>query len=122
VTLKQNLVKNEICGGQAVTTNNQMELTAAVEALKLLDDQSAVIIYTDSQYVKNGIGSWIQGWKKNGWKTAAKKPVKNQDLWKALDAENSRLNVEWRWVKGHAGDYGNERADQLANQGIELIN
>ena len=114
-------IAEEQCGGEAMTTNNKMELTAAAEALKSLASDSQVILYTDSQYVKNGIQSWIKGWKKNGWKTAAKKPVKNVELWQILDHECARMQVEWRWVKGHSGDPGNERADQLANKGIDTL-
>lgn len=95
-----------------------MELRAAIEALTRVPNGAIVQLYTDSQYVKNGITSWIIGWKKNGWRTAAKKPVKNADLWRELDQACGNVNVEWRWVKGHSGDPGNEKADQLANQGI----
>src|SRR5690554_5986195 len=95
-----------------------MELTAAIEALNALKRPCTVELYTDSQYVKNGIGGWLFGWKKNGWKTADKKPVKNMELWQALDAAVQRHNVTWHWVKGHAGDEFNERADRLANEGM----
>ena len=104
----------ELKGGAVETTNNQMELTATIEALNALKRSCTVELYTDSQYVKNGIGGWIFGWKKNGWKTAAKKPVKNAELWQALDEANCRHKVTWRWVKGHAGHPENERADELA--------
>lgn len=111
--------KKEIKGAQNPTTNNQMELTAAIEALNTLKRPCSVMLYTDSQYVKNGITQWISNWKKNNWKTASKKPVKNQQLWQALDQALQTHQVEWRWVKGHSGDEGNERADQLANMAIE---
>ena len=104
-------------GGEADTTNNRMELTAVIEGLKALKRPCKVQICTDSQYVKNGMESWIHGWKKNGWKTAAKKPVKNDDLWKVLDEQVQRHDVHWVWVKGHAGHAENEKADALANQG-----
>ncbi len=108
----------ELKGGAPHTTNNQMELTAAIEALRALKRSCAVELHTDSQYVKNGLNSWIHGWKRNGWRTADKKPVKNVELWQALDAEVQRHKIDWRWVKGHAGDEGNERADELANEGM----
>lgn len=108
----------ELKGGAAETTNNQMELTATIEALNALKRSCTVELYTDSQYVKNGIGGWIFGWKKNGWKTAAKKPVKNAELWQALDKAVARHTVSWHWVKGHNGDELNERADRLANEGM----
>ncbi|MGC6535373.1 MAG: ribonuclease HI [Parvibaculales bacterium] len=108
----------ELHGGEAATTNNRMELTAAIEALKSLPDNSHVTLTTDSTYVKDGITSWIVNWKKRGWKTAAKKPVKNVDLWQALDAQCARHQIDWQWVKGHAGHAGNERADALANIGM----
>ena len=114
--------RRELNGGEKETTNNRMELIAAIEGLKAAGPAPTIRLYTDSQYVKNGITSWIAGWKKNGWRTAARKPVKNQDLWMALDAivedaaQEGRA-IEWRWVKGHAGDPGNERADALARAG-----
>jgi len=108
----------EMSGGAAQTTNNQMELTAAIEALNALKRPCKVELHTDSQYVKNGINSWIAGWKRNGWKTADKKPVKNVELWQALDEAVSKHEVEWHWVRGHAGNRLNERADQLANEGM----
>lgn len=108
----------ELKGGAATTTNNQMELTAAIEALNALKRRCAVEIHTDSQYVKNGISGWLYGWKKNGWKTAAKKPVKNVELWQALDTAVQRHDVSWHWVRGHSGHDLNERADQLANEGM----
>ncbi|WP_157670331.1 ribonuclease HI [Chitinibacter sp. GC72] len=113
--------EKDLFGGEAHTTNNRMELLAVISALKALTRACEVTIHTDSQYVKNGIETWIHGWKKNGWKTAAKQPVKNEDLWRALDEQVARHTVQWRWVKGHAGNPGNERADQLANRGVESI-
>ncbi len=112
--------EKEITGGEFETTNNRMELMAAIEALNVLKRPCTIHLYTDSTYVKNGITEWISGWKAKGWKTAAKKPVKNADLWQALDAAAARHNVDWRWVKGHAGNPENERADALANQGMAL--
>jgi ribonuclease HI len=108
----------ELKGGESITTNNRMELTAATEALKALKRPCDVELHTDSQYVKNGLTTWIHGWKKNGWKTSDKKPVKNIDLWQALDAAVTRHQIKWHWVKGHAGDEWNERADELANEGM----
>jgi ribonuclease HI len=105
-------------GGEASTTNNRMELTAVIRALQALRSPSRVRLHTDSQYVQKGISEWIHGWKRRGWKTADKKPVKNEDLWRELDAAAARHQVEWLWVKGHAGHPGNERADELANEGI----
>jgi ribonuclease HI len=113
--------EKDLFGGEAHTTNNRMELLAVISALKTLTRTCEVTIHTDSQYVKNGIEKWIHGWKKNGWKTAAKQPVKNEDLWRALDEQVARHTVQWRWVKGHAGNPGNERADQLANRGVESV-
>jgi len=112
--------EKELSGSEALTTNQRMELTAAIEALSALTKPCSVVLYTDSKYVQNGITSWIVGWKRNGWKTTAKQPVKNAELWQALDAAAARHDVEWRWVKGHAGDPGNERADALANAGAAL--
>ena len=112
--------EKELFGGVENTTNNQMELTAAIEALNALKAPSKVTLHTDSTYVKDGLTKWIHGWKKNGWKTAAKKPVKNKELWQALDAACTRHDITWKWVKGHAGDAGNERADELANRGTEM--
>jgi ribonuclease HI len=106
-------------GGEADTTNNRMELLAAITALETLDRPTQMTIVTDSSYVKDGITSWIHGWKKRGWKTAAKKPVKNEDLWRRLDAAVARHDVIWEWVKGHAGHPENERADELARAGME---
>ena len=107
-----------LCGGEQHTTNNRMELMAAIRALQALKQSSQVDLYTDSQYVRKGITEWMANWKKRGWRTAAKKPVKNEDLWRLLDAEVSQHQVAWHWVKGHSGHPGNERADQLANEGI----
>lgn len=111
--------QKEIWGGERDTTNNRMELMAAIEALHALKRPSQVVIYTDSVYVKNGITSWMAAWKRRGWRTASKQPVKNRDLWQALDDATRPHNIDWRWVKGHAGDAGNERADELANRGID---
>jgi ribonuclease HI len=108
----------EMCGGERLTTNNRMELTAPIEALASLKQACAVTIYTDSQYLRNGISTWIHGWKARGWKTADHKPVKNIDLWQRLDALTQQHQVRWHWVKAHAGDVGNERADALANRGV----
>lgn len=116
--LQYNGTVKELSGGAPHTTNNQMELTAAIEALNALKRPCAVEMYTDSQYVKNGINGWLHGWKRNGWKTADKKPVKNVELWQALDEAVKRHQVTWHWVKGHAGDELNERADRLANEGM----
>ncbi len=107
----------DLFGGEALTTNNRMELTAVIEALTALKGPSEVELYTDSQYVRQGITSWIHNWKRRGWVTTDKKPVKNADLWRLLDDATQRHTIEWHWVKGHAGDVGNERADSLANQG-----
>jgi ribonuclease HI len=112
--------EKELSGGEPLTTNQRMELTAAIQALSALTRPSTVVLYTDSRYVLGGITSWITGWKRNGWKNSAKAPVKNADLWRALDEVAARHRVEWRWVKGHAGDVGNERADALANAGAAV--
>jgi ribonuclease HI len=114
-------VERELCGGEPDTTNNRMELRAVIEALKALTRPGPVVVHTDSTYVMQGISKWIHGWKKNGWLTSAKQPVKNADLWKALDQAVAPHTVEWKWVKGHAGHPGNERADRLANKGLETI-
>lgn len=108
----------DLSGGEADTTNNRMELLAAISALETLDRPTQLTIVTDSAYVKNGVTSWIHGWKRNGWRTSAKKPVKNVDLWQRLDAATDRHTVQWEWVKGHAGHPENERADELARQGM----
>ena len=113
------LKERELCGGEGETTNNRMELTAAITALETLERTSQITIVTDSTYVKDGLTKWIHGWKRNGWKTAAKKPVKNEDLWKHLDAAAERHDVTWEWVKGHAGHPENEKADELARAGME---
>jgi ribonuclease HI len=113
------LKSRELSGGAADTTNNQMELTAAIMALETLERPSAITIVTDSSYVKDGIKTWIHGWKKNGWKTAAKKPVKNLELWKRLESATHLHDVTWQWIKGHAGHAENERADELARAGME---
>lgn len=110
--------ERELKGGEAQTTNNRMELMAAISALESLSRPTEITLVTDSNYVKNGITGWIFGWKKNGWKNAAKKPVKNAELWQRLDAANARHNVTWKWVKGHAGHPENERADELARAGM----
>jgi ribonuclease HI len=110
--------RKELFGGEAVTTNNRMELLAAIEALRALKRPCAVEMHVDSQYVKDGITKWIHGWKRNGWKTSDKKPVKNVELWQALDEAVARHDIAWRWVKGHAGHDDNERADELARQGM----
>ena len=111
--------RKELHGGDPDTTNNRMELMAAIEALNALKKPSQVTLHTDSTYVKDGLTKWIHGWKRNGWKTASKKPVKNQDLWQRLDEQVNRHQVDWQWVKGHSGHRENEMADQLANQGID---
>ncbi|ETD87946.1 ribonuclease HI [Rhodobacter capsulatus] len=112
------LKQKELSGGEADTTNNRMELMAAISALEALTRPTALTITTDSAYVKNGIESWMHGWKRNGWKTADKKPVKNVDLWQRLDAAQARHKVVWKWIKGHAGHAENERADELARAGM----
>jgi len=112
--------ERELSGGAFDTTNNRMELMAAIKALDALKRPSDVILHTDSVYVKDGLTSWMPRWKTNGWKTAAKKPVKNVDLWQALDQAAQRHTIDWRWVKGHAGDPGNEHADKLARQGMQI--
>lgn len=114
--------EKEICGGEAVTTNNRMELMAVISALGLLKRPCKVVLWTDSQYVQKGISEWIHGWKARNWVTAAKAPVKNADLWRELDVVAARHEVQWRWVKGHAGHPGNERADRLANRGVDMLN
>ncbi len=112
--------ERELCGGELVTTNNRMELTAVIEGLRALTRPCAVTLHVDSTYVMHGMTRWLAGWKRNGWMTGARAPVKNKELWQALDAEVRRHEVAWVWVKGHAGDPGNERADRLANQGVEV--
>jgi ribonuclease HI len=110
--------EKELCGGEPATTNNRMELTAVIRALAALKRGCEVDLYTDSQYVKNGIESWIHAWKKNGWKTADRKPVKNAELWRELDALAAGHRVRWHWVRGHNDHPGNDRADELANRGV----
>jgi len=110
--------EKELFGGEPATTNNRMEMTAVIRALEALNRPSDVTVHTDSQYVQKGISEWITGWKARGWKTADRKPVKNEDLWRALDAQVARHRVEWRWVRGHSGHPENERADALANRGV----
>jgi ribonuclease HI len=110
--------EKEICGGEPATTNNRMELMAAIQALETLTRPTTVHLYTDSVYVRSGITSWLASWKRNGWLTSAKQPVKNADLWQRLEAAAAPHQVQWRWVKGHNGDPGNERADALANRGL----
>lgn len=117
--LRYNGIEKQLCGGEADTTNNRMELSAVIFALKELKQNCDVLITTDSQYVKNGITQWITNWKRKGWMTASRKPVKNKDLWQLLDAEVAKHSVEWAWVKGHSGHPENELADELANRGIE---
>ena len=112
----------ELFGGEALTTNNRMELTAVIRALEALKRRCRVRLHTDSKYVQQGISEWIHSWKKRGWKTADKKPVKNEDLWRRLDELAGGHDIEWLWVKGHAGHDGNERADALANRGVDSVN
>jgi len=118
-SLRYNGHQKDLCGGEAETTNNRMELMAVIQGLSSLSRDCEVRIYTDSKYVLDGTTKWMQNWKKNGWKTAAKKPVKNVELWQQLDEALKTHKVEWQWVKGHSGDEGNECADQLANRGID---
>ena len=113
--------EKELFGGDPATTNNRMELTAVIESLALLKRRTAVALYTDSEYVKNGITRWIHNWKQRGWRTADNKPVKNIELWQRLDALVSAHDVQWHWVRGHTGDPGNERADALANRGVDAL-
>ena len=115
--------EKELCGGEPETTNNRMEMMAVIEALSALKRPCHVILFVDSQYVLKGMTEWLHGWKAKGWRTAAKQPVKNVDLWQRLDAlvHQSEHRIEWQWVKGHAGDPGNERADALANRGVEQL-
>ena len=119
------LIANQKCrtlhGGDPETTNNRMELTAAIEALNALKGGQRVVLHTDSKYVMDGINEWLPNWKKRGWKTAAKKPVKNKDLWQALDEAVARHEIDWHWVRGHDGNPGNEEADALANRGIDEL-
>jgi len=119
--LRYNGREKSLHGGERETTNNRMELTAAIQALAALTEPCEVVLTTDSQYVRQGITEWLQGWKARGWRTASKQPVKNVDLWQALDREAQRHRIEWRWVKGHSGHRENEIADQLANRGIDEL-
>ena len=118
VLLRANGVEKELCGGEPDTTNNRMELTAVIRALETLKRRSHVEVYTDSQYVQKGISEWIHAWKRKAWRTADKKAVKNEDLWRRLDELAAQHEVKWHWVRGHAGHPENERADELANKGI----
>lgn len=113
--------EKELFGGEPETTNNRMELMAAIEGLSALSSPCSLELYTDSKYVLQGITEWMPDWKKRGWKTAAKKPVKNVDLWQRLDSESQRHEINWIWVKGHSGDPGNDKADELANRGIDSL-
>jgi ribonuclease HI len=119
--LRYNGTEKELFGGELDTTNNRMEMTAVIEALRALKRSVAVRVHTDSQYVQKGITEWIHGWKKRGWKTAGKAPVKNEDLWRTLDALAAQHRIEWHWVRGHAGHAENERADELARRGVEQV-
>jgi len=123
VLLLSGTTEKELFGGESATTNNRMEPTAVIEALAALKKPCRVTLYLDSEYVRKGITEWLVGWKARGWRTAAKQPVKNQDLWQRLDAllAQSAHQIDWRWVKGHAGNLGNERADALANRGVEAV-
>ena len=113
--------EKELWGGEPATTNNRMELTAAIRALEALKRPATVHLHTDSQYLQKGISEWIRNWKRNGWRTASKQPVKNADLWQRLDELAARHQIKWCWVKGHAGHAGNERADALANRGMDEL-
>jgi len=119
VLLLANGTERELCGGEIETTNNRMELTAAIRGLEALKRTCRVVVYTDSEYVRRGISEWLENWKRKGWKTASRKPVKNADLWHDLDDLAARHDVLWQWVKGHSGNPGNERADLLANRGLD---
>ena len=119
--ISDNGIEKELFGGDAHTTNNRMELLAAIQGLEATDFGTAVSVYTDSQYVRNGVTQWIVNWKRNGWRTAGRKPVKNQDLWQQLDRAVAERTVEWYWVRGHSGHPGNERADALANHAIDTM-
>lgn len=119
--LRQGRHEKELYGGQDGTTNNRMELMAVIQALKALKRRCVVVVHTDSQYVQKGMSEWVANWKRRDWRTADKKPVKNADLWRELDALVGQHDLSWQWVRGHAGDPGNERADQLANMGVEQI-
>ena len=119
--LVYNGTEKEMSGFEAETTNNRMELTAVIEALRALKRPCRVVLHTDSQYVQKGITEWVHKWKERGWRTSDKKPVKNVDLWMELDAATQCHDIQWRWVKGHAGHEGNEKADQLANRGVDSV-
>ena len=119
--LRSGETERELFGGEPQTTNNRMEMTAVIEALRALKKPVAAKVHTDSQYVQKGISEWIHGWKRRGWKTASKEPVKNEDLWRELDRLAAQHRIEWIWVKGHAGHPENERADQLARRGVEQV-
>ncbi|GFO71252.1 ribonuclease HI [Bathymodiolus japonicus methanotrophic gill symbiont] len=121
VWLKRGQSEKQLYGGEQQTTNNRMELMAAIQALEALNRPCAVKLYSDSRYVLQGITEWMTNWKKRGWKTAAKKPVKNEDLWRRLDSVMQKHQIDWIWVKGHSGNPGNEKADQLANLGIDTL-
>lgn len=121
VLLRRNHHEKTLCGGEPDTTNNRMELTAVIEALNVLKRPCRVILHTDSQYVQKGITEWLPNWKARGWRTASKQPVKNADLWQKLDEAAVRHHIDWRWVRGHDGDPGNERADELANKGVQTV-
>lgn len=121
VVLHYKAKQKTFCGGEQATTNNRMELMAAIMALETLTKPSTVVLHTDSKYVLDGITKWINGWKKKGWKNAAKKPVKNEDLWRRLDTATTKHTINWVWVKGHAGNVGNEQADRLANKGLPSL-
>ncbi len=118
--LRKGTTEKELFGGEALTTNNRMEMMAVIEALRALKEPVVARVHTDSQYVQKGISEWIHGWKRRGWKTAGKEPVKNEDLWRELDRLAAQHSIEWFWVKGHAGHVENERADVLARRGVEL--
>ncbi|HEX6860607.1 MAG TPA: ribonuclease HI [Caulobacteraceae bacterium] len=120
ILIAANGTEKELCGGEAATTNNRMELMAAIQALEALKKPCKVELHTDSTYVMKGISEWVHNWKRRGWKTASKDPVKNEDLWRRLDEARLRHDVDWRWVKGHAGHELNERADELANKGLRI--
>ncbi|HIG64954.1 MAG TPA: ribonuclease HI [Methyloprofundus sp.] len=121
VWFKRGDTEKELYGGELETTNNRMELMAAIQALEALNQPYSVTLYSDSKYVLQGITEWIVNWKKRGWKTAANKPVKNEDLWRRLDAAMQKHEIDWLWIKGHSGNPGNEKADQLANQGVDSL-
>jgi ribonuclease HI len=121
VWLKRDDTEKELYGGELETTNNRMELMAAIQALETLNQPCSIKLYSDSKYVLQGITEWMVNWKKRGWKTAAKKPVNNEDLWRRLDAAMQKHEINWTWVKGHSGNPGNEKADQLANRGVDSL-